>query len=150
MEGGPAVWDRPQDGCQDTGAFGPAGLSAPPAAEAPEAGPIHGYHRAYSGGGLDGSSQAAAHGEADLRMSSRRAWLLWRTDHRQGLRSRTAPSLPGDVRAAGAFSRPCSGGLWRGGCVHRRGEASGAFLRHDASGMKFIRKKFTMFWIYGT
>ena len=48
----------------------------------------------------------------------------------------TAPSFAGDVRAAGAPSRPCSGGLWRGGCDHRRRAVSGAFFRYDASAQR--------------
>ena len=28
---------------------------------------------------------------------------------------------------------PCSSGLWRGGCDHRRRQVSGAFFRHDTS-----------------
>ena len=30
-------------------------------------------------------------------------------------------------------SGPCSSGLWRGGCDHRRRQVSGAFFRHDTS-----------------
>ena len=44
-----------------------------------------------------------------------------------GLRSGTAPSSPGDDRGDGA----CPGGLWRGGCVHRRCQAAGAFFAMD-------------------
>ena len=33
----------------------PPGISATPATETPETGPLHGYHRPYSGGGPNGS-----------------------------------------------------------------------------------------------
>ena len=33
----------------------PPGISATPATETPETGPLHGYHRPYSGGGPTGS-----------------------------------------------------------------------------------------------
>ena len=39
-----------------------------------------------------GSPQAAPHGEAYIRAPSRRTWLHGQRDHREGLRSGTAPS----------------------------------------------------------
>ena len=59
-------------------------------------------------------------------------------DDREGLRSRTAPWPAGDVRAAGAPSGSCPGGLWRGGCDHCRRHASRAFFRHDASSQRCL------------
>ena len=39
----------------------------------------------------------------------------------------------GGVRAIGASAGACSGGLWRGGCNHRRRYMAGAFFCHGPS-----------------
>ena len=70
------------------------GCRPPPATETPEVGPLHGDHRPYSGRRPNGSPQAASHGEAYIRASSRRTWLLGQGNHRQGLRSRTVRAGP--------------------------------------------------------
>ena len=48
-----------RDGEEDAAAFGTAGISATPATETPETGPLHGYHRPYSGGGPTGENAGA-------------------------------------------------------------------------------------------
>ena len=52
-EAGQSVWHCARDGEEDAAAFGTAGISATPATETPETGPLHGYHRPYSGGRTD-------------------------------------------------------------------------------------------------
>ena len=67
------------------------------------------YRRVAAGGSQGGPSQAAAHREAHLRASSRRARLHRWVHHREGLRARASSPAPGDVRAAGS-----SAGAWAG------------------------------------
>ena len=55
-----------------------------------------------------------------------RTWLHGQRDHREGLQRRLFCAV---VTSSG----PCSSGLWRGGCDHRRRQVSGAFFRHDTS-----------------
>ena len=67
------------------------------------------YRRVAAGRSQGGPSQAAAHREAHLRASSRRARLHRWVHHREGLRARASSPAPGDVRAAGS-----SAGAWAG------------------------------------
>ena len=49
------------------------------------------------------------------------------------VRARNSLRRRSDVCAVVPSSGPCSSGLWRGGCDHRRRQVSGAFFRHDTS-----------------
>ena len=72
------------------------------------------------------TSQAAAHGEADLRAAEGRARVHGRLHDREGLRARGEAARPGDVRAADACARRGAGGLRRSSGGDRRCGAEGA------------------------
>ena len=69
--GGPGVWASAEDGKQDAGLFLAAWVSAAETGEAAQAGGLARCHRRYFGRRQAAAEEAAAHGQADLRASSR-------------------------------------------------------------------------------
>ena len=66
----------------------PPGYQRQRAVEAAQAGAVDGRHRRHSGRRQEQASQAAAHGQADLRAVAGGARVRGRLHHREGLRAR--------------------------------------------------------------
>ena len=90
---------------------------------------LHRRHRPHPGRRPQGPQEAASHGPTHLRAAQGRVRVRRRIHHGQGLRERTPPPDPGDVRApvASAGARPVR--LRRGPGGYRRSGAEGPLLR---------------------
>ena len=81
--GSAGVWTGAGDGAQDAALLDSTGLLAEGVGSAAETGAVAGRDRRHSGRRQEQTSQAAAHGEADLRPPAAGVWLHGRLYDRE-------------------------------------------------------------------